>query len=186
MASPRITNTMRDGIVKNTLEHTFKKEQDALLKAEGKLARLAYNEMYDATTRKAFITLPSGIFGKSSDVCLNIRGMSVTLSFGKEPDGSRTELCVGENHGYRNRLTPSVPVSDQCYDYIMQNEDLKKRMREAEVQLRAMLESVQSFKKLRAVWPQGEKFYDMYDVDSEKSGVPSVVVTQLNKILNLK
>jgi len=186
MASPRITNTMRDGIVNNTLEHTFKKERDALLKAEGKLARLAYNEMYDLPTRKAFAQLPQGIFAVSSDICLNIRGMSVTLSFGKAADGSRTELPVGDNHGYRNRLTPSVPLSDQCYTYVMDNEDLKKRMREAEVQLRAMLESVQSFKKLRAVWPQGEKFYDMYDVDSEKTGVPSVVVTQLNKILNLK
>lgn len=49
-----------------------------------------------------------------------------------------------------------------------------------------MLESVQSFKKLRAVWPQGEKFYDMYDVDSEKTGVPSTVVSELNKILGIK
>jgi len=186
MASPRITNTMRDGIVKNTLEHTFKKEQDALLKAEGKLARLAYNEMYDATTRKAFATLPAGIFSGAGDICLNIRGMAVSLSFGRQPDGSRTTLCVGSDHGFRNRLTPSDPISDHCYEYITKGEDLRKRMREAEIQLRAMLESVQSFKKLRAVWPQGEKFYDMYDVDSEKTGVPSVVVTQLNKILNLK
>lgn len=180
MASPRITNTMRQGIVKNTIDHTFKKERDAIDRRESELALLAYNEKYTALERKCFESCPD-LFGVSNGMHLNIRGMSISIGFGKD-----TQKPVAESHTWGNRFTPSTKLSDAVYELTNDREDLKKRVREAEVQLMAVLESVQSFKKLRAVWPQGEKFYDMYDVDYEKAGVPSIVVSELNKVLGIK
>jgi len=187
MASPRITNTMRDGIIKNTIDATFTKERVALDKQERTLAAKAHKELYPPAIQKAFETLGE-LANRDDGIRLNIRGMAIYLGYGVTVDGSRIRLPMGDKHtGYGFRFTPSQKLSDEIYEYVTLMEDLKSRIEKATVQLRATLESVQSFKKLRAVWPQGEKFYDMYDVDSEtKADVPSVVIPELNKILNLK
>lgn len=182
---------MREGIVANAIEHTFKKDREALKKLEISLAKAVYNELYDAPTQKMMNTLGEKFLERDCDIHVNVNGQRHRLYF----DGERNVGCVGwkereqrlmMRHQAHSPFVPSKKLGEDILEFADKTKDQGEREKQATIQLSAMLESVMSFKKLRAVWPQGEKFYDMYDVDSEtKSGVPAVVVTELNKLLGL-
>ncbi len=180
MASPRITKSMREGIVKNALEHTFGKAEEKIKEDFRKLADKAYNEKYSKAQQKLMVELGEEFLAKNDRIFVNIRGERHALSMSEE------RLTDRQSNWHDKAFVPSNKLSDDIYDLLQEKDTLKEKMNQADIQLSAMLETVVSFKKLRAVWPQGEKFFDMYDVDSEsKPGVPAVVITELNKVLGL-
>lgn len=189
MASPRITQSMRSKIVTNALDFTFKKDREALAKRENKLADQAYKDVYTDKERKAMKELGSKFVDQYDALYINVNGKRISLHFGPEvtiPKERERRFCAKNNYGYNTPSTPSQSIVDDVEQWIEDTADLQRRETQANIQLSAMLESVVSFKKLRVVWPQGEQFYDMYDVDSEtKAGVPAVVVTEINKLLGL-
>lgn len=79
MASPTITKEMREKIVQNMSKYIFGKEEAALVKRTSKLAIAAYNEKYDAKTRKAMEALGKDYIQRDYDIDLNINGMAVRL-----------------------------------------------------------------------------------------------------------
>lgn len=181
MASPRITKAMREGIVRNTINEQFKAEREAIAKREHKLADRIYNQQYTKKQVDTMKELGSKFVDFSGAVFVNINGKSINLSF-----GGADSRGVHKNASW-SRYAPDAKLAAEVESYIDDKVELDGKVQKAEIALMAMLESVQSFKKLRAVWPQGEKFYDMYDVDSEtKAGVPAVVVTELNNLLGIK
>lgn len=181
MASPRITQTMRSRIVKDTIDSQFKSERESLKKREHALADATYNEEYSVKQREAMKELGDKFVETSMGIHVNANGKVAILAF-PEP----TPRYVRKNASW-SRYAPKPPLTTKIEAFLEDEADFRSRSSKAEIALMAMLESVQSFKKLRAVWPQGVKFYDMYDVDSEtKAGVPAVVVTELNKLLGIK
>ncbi len=197
MASPTITKDMREKIVANMSKHIFGKEEAALVVRTAKIAERAYKEKYSDATRRKMEDLGKDFVGRSDDIVMNVNGLSIELSFNGYSRlygrciGSGKETVyrfVSKDHGsYRD--IKHVASAALAADVMALMDDIKNfsdRVCQAEIQTLAVLESVRTFKKLRAVWPQGEKFYDMYDVDSEKPGVPSIVITDLNKMLGLK
>lgn len=181
MASPRITKAMREDITQRAVGSTFRKEAEALQKEENSLAERLYKEVYSPQERKHMEALGSRFIDTADRIRGNIRGQKITLHFGA------TKLVDQDNKMFHmTPPTPSQALSDDIYDFMERHKTYKDKRSKAEQQLEAMLETVVSFNKLRAVWPQGEKFYDMYDVDSEKPGVPALLVTELNAILGLK
>lgn len=201
MASPRITKTMREGIVKNVITYTFKKEVAALSKREATLASIAYNATYTKAQVDAMKSLGNAFVEQSNAIVVNACGQRHSLFFGGalsaipyynqgEVGSVLRELGKGADEyrfvARRGDYTIKPSLGAEIVELAQDQTDLHERAKQAAVSLMAVLESVQSFKKLRAVWPQGEKFYDMYDVDSEtKSGVPAVVITDLNKMLGI-
>jgi hypothetical protein len=188
MASPRITKVMREGIVANTIVHTFKQQREALEKEHVKLAEKAYKEQYTPSQIKAMDNLGERFIDKECKIHLNLNGLRRQLYFGgKDKTHNTKDLTykLMENQQYHKPLVPSDGLRQQVEDLLDKISDLDQTIARAEANLLAMLESVQSFKKLRAIWPEGEKFYDMYDVDSEKAGVPAVFVADINKMLGL-
>ena len=189
MASPRITKQIREQIVENTLDHTFKARKEKLVKEHAALAERAYKELYKPSLIKAMEELGEKFICKEDDIQLNMKGQRRRLNFNgnfsyRLSDIPRVYKLMEKTQG-QNALVPS----DKLFDAIDSHFDAVKAFdtehEKASVNLSAMLESVQTFKKLRAIWPEGEKFYDMYDVDSEKPGVPAIFVSDLNKMLGL-
>lgn len=194
MASPTITKEMREKIVENMTKHIFGKEEAALVKRTAKLALAAYNEEHSPKVRKMMKDLGENYVASNTAINLNIRGMHIWLSFngcsslyGSVIGDGQEDVCrYGTKSRYgRTPFAPSASLSDEISELMDDLKDFSDRVRKAGAQTLAVLESVRTFKKLRAVWPQGEKFYDMYDVDSEKPGVPAIVITDLNKMLGL-
>lgn len=181
MASPRITKVMREGIVENTLTAQFGKAKEALVKREQALANRAYHQQYKPVTIKAMEDLGDRFIEYSGTIRLNVGGRALDLTLDK------SRPCHKGANWSSSRFVPDAKLTADIEKYLDDAGDHNKLATQARVQLTAVLESVQSFKKLRAVWPQGVKFYDMYDVDTEtKSSVPAVVVTELNKALGIK
>lgn len=188
MASPRITKVMREGIVANTIAHTFKKQREDAAKEHARLALKAYKEQYTPAQIKAMDNLGERFIETEFKIYLNLNGLRRQLYFGgKERVNSMKEHVskMMEHNQYNKPLVPSDALRMEIEAFLDRESDLNETIGKAEVNLMAMLESVQSFKKLRAIWPEGEKFYDMYDVDSEKPGVPAVFVADINKMLGL-
>lgn len=195
MASPRITRTMREGIVENTINHQFAKETAAIIKRHATLADRAYKMLYPKAKVAAMEGLGEDFVRKSADIRVIVGGRYETLYFAGGSNYCNTphlsSLRVDkQEHRFVSRDNSIIIEGKDRSDYdALHNDtkDLMERMSRAAISLIAVLESVQSFKKLRAVWAEGEKFYDMYDVDSEsKASVPAVVITDLNKMLGLK
>lgn len=187
MASPRITQTMRVNIVGNTIKSSFEKERETIYKRHRDLADRLYHEKYSPEQIKLMKKMGDKFISQSHYIQGNINGQRVQLFFGKGlAQKVRRFVDKDEDSFCSTPFTPSDKLRDDIQKLVDDTSDFEKTEREASLQLMSMLESVVSFKKLRAVWPQGEKFYDMYDVDSEKPGVPSIIVEQLNKVLNIK
>lgn len=178
MASPRITKVMREGIVKNTIEHTYNKEETALDEREYKLADKAYHVLYSKAQIAHMEALGERFINKNIVISVNLGGLRNRLEL-KEPR-------FMEDSQYCNPVVADGKLREDIEKFFDDSKEHSEKVNRASVNLMAMLESVQSFKKLRAVWPEGEKFYDMYDVDSEKPGVPAVIVQDINKMLGLK
>lgn len=188
MASPRITKVMREGIVANTIAHTFKKQREDAAKEHARLALKAYKEQYTPAQIKAMENLGKRFIGEECKIFLNLNGLRRQLYFsGKDRVAKASELVykLMEESQYNKPLVPSDALRLEIEAFLDKESDLNETISKAEVNLMAMLDSVQTFKKLRSIWPEGEKFYDMYDVDSEKPGVPAVFVADINKMLGL-
>lgn len=199
MASPRITKVMREQIVKDAVAFRFKKEKADLQKQEAKLADLAYKERYSPAQIKAMKFLGKDFLEQRSNINLNIRGMKIDLCFdgylGHALHGSAYDVSspfkdreqrLSRTSEHYHPFVPSDSLGDEIEKHVNAIEDLEKTIVAASTQLMAVLESVQSFKKLRAIWPEGEKFYDLYDVDSEKTpNLPAPVIAELNKAFGL-
>ena len=85
-----------------------------------------------------------------------------------------------------NRWRAPKGLSDVTFEFMQKQEDFKKEVERTRIMLNSLIESVSSFKKLRSVWPEGEIFYNIYDVDTEtKPNVPAPIIAELNKILKL-
>lgn len=75
---------------------------------------------------------------------------------------------------------------DDVLGYDAERDNLMSSISETETKLSSLLESVQTFKKLRAIWPEGAQFYDQYDVDHTLTPkVPAVIITDINKSLGI-
>lgn len=219
MASPRITQSMREQITNNALLHRFTDDVNKMSVTMSKLAEQAYHFVFSPDDIKAMEHLGESVLTMSGSIVVRMAGEIRTMDF----DGylirnhTGTALRFGgtvfpnklqadivellmpftdrysrQNEAYWTRFTikrDSKAKSKFCDDVLAAEADeekLKSAIDEASTKLMSLLESVQTFKKLRAIWPEGAQFYDQYDVDHTLTPkVPAVIITDINKSLGI-
>lgn len=208
--SSRLTKYIREEIAGLTLRDAFEKEITNLLKERMKVIDAIYNSLYTAAERKALNAAPKDcLYTRTqmefrtklghykymqfngtleyqyaiSDMARKIRQANAKTNGDAAED--EIERPVSSN-GNMRRLLEDPKVQAMLDDHEDKCKDLSEKYAKAKASLFAVLESVHTFKKLNFVWPEGLKYYSVFDTDNTKPGLPAVMVDELNKTLGLK
>ncbi len=180
MSSPRISKDMREKIVKNAIDERFAKARKELKDIEERLFEDCYNEAYPKPLQKKLQELGEEFICKNDSFVMPFTNVKISHS---------VDHLTARNtsfHLFRRGWVPSDALRDRSLEFDAKKGELRSEIMKAEATLMGVLESVTTFKKLRAVWPNGAKFYDMYDVDhTVKPKVPALVISDLNKIFKV-
>lgn len=185
--STRLTNDMRSAIAEVAVAHAFDPRLADLKKAEDKLAREAFASIFPAKETEAVSKLPEHWFRLDECLKFNVGGQSITLRV--EGQGLRVPYrAKGQSKGgWGCNTLGSIQHGDLC-DRIQKHaqafEAYRDERKNANRVTMAMLNAVNTTKRLREVWPEGLQFFVMYEGE-ERAPLPAVRVDEINQILGL-
>ncbi len=178
----KLTNDIRDRIVRSMALDAVTKEKDALTKRENAIALKLWKAVYPSAERTAAAKMPDGWVRMDKCLRFNLCGMDVRVNTA-EPVTVKTSAS-----GYCERLgnIADDKLGDEYRAYYKDMEALKQKAQDIERQGKALLYSVTTFKRLEETWPEGKKFYEKFKPASERSSVPAVLTSNLNALVGIK
>jgi hypothetical protein len=175
----RLTKEMRESIAIRASNTSFLAEYEAIKKEEHKIGMALYEEAFDKKVRGQAARMPKHWMRQDGCLRFNCGGYDLTFTVKEAvPVPSSTHCARLAN------ITGELAVTAQKHAEKIQ--DLKKRNKDAQRALLAMLHGIGSIKQLKNAWPEGAEFYSMYDIESPKAGVPAVQIAEINSMLGLK
>jgi len=185
----RLNGEMKKSILEKALSHAFGTRYKALAKLSQSLGHAAMVDCFGHTRLKAAKTAGEPFIV----VCRDIYG-------NKQPDGTTINFRVNHKTIPLAVQDPlPVRITDMSW-FTVKSEDLKHKIEtyaddfeaikserhKALVTLEAMLQSLQTYRTLERVWPEGRKFYKHIPVDYPfRHQVPATLVADLNKALGI-
>lgn len=183
--STRLTNALRDEIVRAALEHRFKKDEAAYKKARTALADALYKHTFAAAERTAK-RLPEGWLVQYNTIEI------------EHPDYGSWQGRV--NHHLelsRSRLMPSSyssrtvkvgkghPLYDQATALADQYTALQDAKKELRNKLKSLVYTFTTTKKLLEAWPEGKKFIPKSATAPTMALVPVQLASEVNELLGI-
>lgn len=183
----RLTNEIREHISRQAVAAAFNQRFDAMAAAEDALAREAYADVFSEAERAMASQMPG--YWLRRDPCLNFNA-----------GGYRIKLCTtadhlpvpyqgkGDDHGYHCRSSQGTikdqDLSDRIRAHATAKEALSDEKKRVARSLSQMLQSVNSIKRLKEVWPEGQPFYARY-LESKAFAPPAIRMDEINAALGL-
>lgn len=197
MASAKLTTTVRDTITSRILRYRFGGDVAQLIADRKAFAESCYDAVYDESTRKKIRSLPKGWLPTDSYMLLRFGTEMDRIHFNGHGNLSGlwalVEKAADELHRpllakhTRNAVVAifdaDTEVAAQHAVLLDRRTELCRRVKEAEGQIRSVVNSVTTTGKLREVWPEIGSFLD--DFEDVKLSLPAVPVKELNAILDL-
>lgn len=189
----RITNAIKDAIVKNALaksgvtarleavkEKRFEWAERARIETLGGPDKAAEYAKINKHAHKTYDALPTGlkqhanIVRRGGRIHLNLGGISVTakLSGWSEVSENR-EIIRAEN-----------PLCQQFHDIEAEEKSAVEQGTTVEIQVRATLDKFGTIKRLVEAWPEAKELLPPASV-AIKSNLPAIEVADLNKLVGL-
>lgn len=203
----RLNKTIREAIINNAVEASgVNSREEALIKRRAKLAddvRLfaiggperenELNKLYDNAVKYAETHKCDGMIhidvcrSSSYEINVNFSGRSVDLYFTGEPKHSYDNRVSKPyvNSSYRSRIAITIdnPLNDE-FDAIIKEQRVINELRtQISAEVRAMVNSVTTVKKLLELWPESKGLLP----ESEKPSSTALVadVSKLNTTIGL-
>ena len=175
----RLTNLIRERIVRRAVDTTFDKQRDALVKIEKALALKAYRTVFGEALLKKINAVPKNWFRADACLSFNIGGQRHVLRGDKELPVPYSKSCnlLGVLEG---------DIAEQVIAHADARKKLLDDRSAAHSQLSAMLESINTFNKLFELWPEGKPFYEEYATTDKRTGAVAIRFDDMNKMLGLK
>lgn len=207
MATPRLTNSIRDSLMEALMKRAFKGQcEDWAKRFSGFVLRVhaaVYGE--DLAQMEA---LPEGWLPKSREIKVRFGGDAVRLSTTGEFNGQASysvkwpdefHACDASKcsirlmvHTYHNNdreaglFDARHPLAAEYEAFMNELTDLKDKISAARRTARAAVNSVHTIQKLIEVWPEVEEFAKQYLVHGERKALlPDIPRAQLNAVLGL-
>lgn len=176
-----LTNHIRDEIIADVVTKTFAKEEAKIKKNEHQIGMAAYAKTYSASERKLADQLSAGWVSKDSRLRFNIGGMDMRFTVNEH-------VSVKGSSGYCHRLGDIADdkIKQDALDLHGAKEKLREDVGRLRAQLKSVLYAVNTYKRLKDTWPEGEKFYIKYAPKGDQSLLPAIRVNELNAALGLK
>ena len=189
----RITNAMKDAIVKNALLKSGVTDRTADVKEKrfdwAELARIhtlggadkarEYKEI-NTHALQIYSSLPQGLKGNANiierrmDIHLNLAGANLRVKL-----RGYTEVS-----SHREVITADSPLCQQFYDIEAEEKAACERGTIVENQVRATLDKFGTIKRLIEVWPEVKELLPPTTI-TPKSNLPAIQVAELNKLVGL-
>lgn len=180
MATYRLTNYDRDGIVNRALVAAFADRRATNSAEENDLGVAVYEKLFSKADRDLALTMPEGWIYR--DKCLR-----VTFGFQRTVLNLIDGVLVPSNNMYGCNNQGTIHDQDLC-DRFTRLEQEKSKLKEdydsAKNKLRALLNSVNTYARLAEVWPEGVEFYK--SLEPKEGSKPLAIRTdEINAMLGL-
>lgn len=202
MAATRLTNNIRESLLKKLLERAFKPRCEDFLKRAAAFAVKVHADVFGDDLAK-MMALPKGWLPTDDDIMVRFGGDNTRLSFrgslgsGGIPDIFRRCGAPGGDNVYLLFTSATHSTTAKVYNardalsieyeaLINERNDLVEEISKASRTANAAMNSCSSIQKLISVWPEVGDFAKEFLVDGERKALlPDVPRAQLNAILNL-
>lgn len=179
----RLTNSIRDEIVKTALEQRFKKDEAAYQKARTALADALYKHEFGAAERTAK-RLPEGWLVQYNTIDIEHpdfgywrSGVDGTLKL------SRSRLMPACHSRRKVKLDKNHSLFDQATKLAEQDVSLATAKSELRTKLRSLVYTFNTTTKLFETWPEGKKFLPKNATVPSLALVPVKLASEVNELL---
>lgn len=178
----RLTKQLREKMLETVLDHAFTSKQQAANRAKVAAGEKIYTDIY-GTHLIAMESLPKGFLPRTSSIYIAISGQKHKVEFSEsrligrghsEHYNSGAKLYVGDE-----------PVAQEFMKAVEAVSDIKSQREQMRREVNAVLESVQTFKKLWEVWPECKSLLEKFEQKPTIAILPAVQVNKLNAALGL-
>lgn len=178
MASIRLTNTMRERILRDIMIYRFDEEEKKLQADEYALGQEIYRHCLGKKGLELINSLPPGWVPTTNNISVRFAGSYTHLNTGENL------RCPAENkHRCWEVFDAGHKYTEQFNDFRNREKDLKERKEAVRVQIKAALESATTAKRLKELWPEIASFIECHA--KEPAALPMPILNKLNKELNL-
>jgi len=192
MAQTRLTNSIRNDIRNHLIDAKFKPIQDQLKQDKIELAQKMYNQLVPDDLQKMIGKFPFGWFKQASHFKVAIDGRTFDLRMDAQQPvpSSHTTYSVDDKLSFnsRNDRGERKQLGKQLAAIMDRSEQHKKDHAKAMIDIDAVLNSVNTRKRLLEVWPELEPTLDRVwpeDQPMKVAPVLAVKMDELNKSLEL-
>lgn len=183
----RLNAAMKQQVVQKAMDHKFKKRV-ADNKAEClALGTALWDHLY-GHAKRAMAKVPPEFFHKTERVGPHYNPNYFNAQFTVAAQRVALNLQPGTPIPYSKGMivNDDQKLIDRCRAWQGDCEDLKAEQEKVSGTLTAMLQSMQTYARLEADWPEGKRFYQSLPVDFPfNHQVPAVQVKELNALLGL-
>jgi len=196
--STKLTNWMREAIVKAVVQHRFAEPAMAIVARRAALAAKVYDDLYSAADQKKMAALPAGWLPEDDDLYAQFGvGGYERLAFSGAAYGSAGKV-LAEPLTTSVRRFASIHTRGRCvksYDgshpLAVEYEGINGDQKELESQIdaatrqaTAAVGSASTIKRLIDLWPEIAPFASEYE-DAAKPSLPALPTDQLNALFKL-
>jgi hypothetical protein len=202
MASVKLTNDMRDSIIRGIIEDKYRDRMDELTQRFAEFSNRMYAKCFSNTTIKKINDLPKGWLPEENDFLVEIAGQVIQLTFDGYFARQRTALNQSNSIDWDQRPTKRFPTnktrgviktfdggSSVHAEYQQIEYDLEKLNEEVATlknELRGVLYSCSTSKRLLDTWPEIEPYLKDLHLPIPVSSVPVQTIETLNEKLGLE
>lgn len=178
----RLTKQLREKMLETVLDHAFTAKQQAAERIKIVAGEKIYTDIYGSHLI-AMESLPKGILAKSRYIYVAIAGQKHCVYFGES-------RLIGHKHSDRYGDNAKLYVGDETVSQEFMKaveavDKLQSERKSMQREVNAVLESVQTFKKLWEVWPECKSLLEKFEQKPAIAILPAVQVHRLNAALGL-
>lgn len=156
MASERLTEGLKEVILRGLLEYSFKNEAEEICKENETIALEYLSELYTPKEREMMKALPKKFFPVLKSLWLYMEGDCSGCCLHYE---LKDYMQVGYHHYHRNHMIqPRSKLGERLTKLNNRRKDLDVNRREARNKAIAIMNSVTTTKRLAEIWPEIEPF----------------------------
>lgn len=175
----KLTKGLRNQILSNVLNQTFKERSEALTATEYDLADRVYKKKFSKTV-DLMNALPEGYLVSGESLSVSVDSTSEQLRL---PECRRGSLDIFRNwHTSLSLNSRESALGREILEWSRQGQVLRNERQKLRSQVGAILESVTTLKRLKEVWPESVQYIP---AEAETTGalLPAVRVDEVNKLI---
>ncbi|MCP1118901.1 Nmad5 family putative nucleotide modification protein [Robbsia andropogonis] len=186
-----LTRELREQITKHCVSATFKKREEAHVKAKQKFACDLRQHEFGADL-KLIAKLPDHWFSKNSSI--SVRSSYLHMSYRSEPGKLNYQMQFGAvlpmpyraPHGQHEAIVDDAhPLVDRLIALAKEEQAIHDDKTSLESKLTGLLFSCRTLKSLRETWPEGKKFIPDEPVPVGAAIVPHETKKAINQMMGL-
>lgn len=183
MAQQRLTQHVRDAILRAVISRAFDDREKALKERDRLLGVEVYHDVYSDTLIRKMADMPAGFLPEKDHFQVQFQGRHDYVNWGEK----RRIADTHDNNRVVRQYDAAHRLAKMSADLEHDQETFRNEKSATEAQTRATLKSIRSYEKLIEVWPEIEPLARPFRQNEAKATTYALAlpITQLNKALGL-